>query len=94
MVYRLYQNDAYGRFYCQKLLWGLNKYQNKLSASRNDNYEISTYTVPNGHLLSCLCIFGVESINITSLSRYSRIEYMLYDDELYRLKSNKINVML
>ena len=36
-------------------------------------------------LISCLCIFGVESINITSL---------LYDDELHMLKSNKIYVML
>ena len=44
----------------------------------------------------CLCIFGVESINITSLSRehVTHALYLLYDDELYMLKSNKIYVML
>ena len=47
-----------------------------------------------------MCIFGVKSINITSLSREhaffynSRTVYMLYDDELYMLTSNKIYVML
>ena len=44
-----------------------------------------------------MCTFGVESINITSLSPAracsSRSIYMLYDDELYRLKANKIYVM-
>ena len=35
--------------------------------------------------------FGVESINtLTTRSCNSRIVYMLYDDELYMLKSNKI----
>ena len=40
---------------------------------------------------------GVESINITSLSRVHvthALYIMLYDDELYILKSNKIYVML
>ena len=43
-----------------------------------------------------MCIFGVESINITSLSRehVTHTFNMLYDDELYMLKSNKIYVML
>ena len=42
--------------------------------------------------------FGVESINITPLSRehvtHALYKYMLYDDALYMLKSNKIYVTL
>ena len=41
-----------------------------------------------------MCIFGVESINIMSLSRKHVTHVLLYDNELYMLKSNKIYVML
>ena len=38
---------------------------------------------------------GVESINITSLSREHVTHALyIYDDELYRLKSNKIYVVI